>query len=169
MTIETIYRICSREYRLNLKDKSRKGKLPEGRATFYFYAKKYYPTITHGKLGKITGGRDHSTVTQALKRLNETYINDKAFKKIHDHIGKILEKIEDSQPTIKEEETQEQYEIRLLRKQIRENEREIDRLRRKTDVKFNNEIKRMLSQIPEHKINDFKETRLKPYLKMNSL
>jgi predicted ATP-dependent protease len=169
MKIDTIYKTCKKVFECEIKTPSRKGKAPEGRATFYFYCKEYYPKITHDELGKYMAGRDHSTVTNALKKLEETYKPEKEFEVKFERVGKLLEKMYNKEEKIQVEETPEQFETRLLKKEIKDKERELDKLRKRTNRKFDNEIKRMLALIPEHKHEHFKETRLKPYLKMNAI
>jgi hypothetical protein len=117
----------------------------------------------------MMGGRDHATAYFATKALENTYLRSEDFKSRFERIGNILAKRAEKIEVVVLDETPEKKEIRNLKKLLVEKEKEIIKLRQRTDQKLNNEIKRMLSMIPDGKVEDFKETRLRPYLRMNGV
>jgi hypothetical protein len=169
MKHETIHKECNRVFGCEIRTKRKKLAESEGRAVFYFYSKEYNPKLSNEFLGEYMNGRNHSTVTIAFKKMRETYLNDAAFKEKFEKVGQILKQLEAKEPKAKIQETQQEKEISLLKMDIKRLEKENDRLRQLSRRKYDTDFKKMLSAIPLEKIENFKETRLKPYLKMNSL
>ena len=165
LTPEEIHSITNKVFQMEINVKSRKGYVPQGRACFYWYCRKY-TLLPFEQIGKYMGNRNHSTVLHSIKTLQDTYLRDPVVKSRFEKIGHLLEKSAE-QVQIVEGETPEQAEIRTLKKLLNEKEKEITKLRQRTNTKFNNEIKRMLSHIPQDKLEMFKTTRLIPFLKMN--
>lgn len=164
---ETIHKECNRVFGCEIRTKRKKLAESEGRAVFYYYAKEYLPKISNESLGEYMNGRDHSTVTNAFKKMRETYLNDPIFKAKFEKVGDNLKQLESKYPKAKIEETEQEREIRMLKKDVKRLEKEIDRLRQLSKRKYDTDFKKMLAQIPLEKMENFKQTRLMPYLKMN--
>lgn len=151
--IRKIYNVVNKVFALKLDADTKKYPHAEARSMFYYYCKKKFPTLSDAEVAKQIS-KDRITVYYALKKLNSTYLNNPILK---NHFEKIGDTLDPNTVNIE------------LKKRLVFLEKEIDRLKQRNKNMFDSDLKQLISEIPEHKIEDFKETRLKPYLKMNSL
>ena len=70
MTLDDIIKFINNEYKVDITDKSKKGKLPTYRYYYFYIASKYLPLKSYAKIGKSVN-KDHSTVLAGLADLND--------------------------------------------------------------------------------------------------
>lgn len=78
-----IQKICASHYKLNIKDlksKSRTKPIVIARQAAMFLMRKYLD-VSLAEIGKIFGGKDHTTVINAIKRVEDRLIKDTNFNK----------------------------------------------------------------------------------------
>ena len=80
--IESILAIVSKEYDLKsdlIHEKTRKRNIIEPRKICHYFASKY-TTLSLAKIGELIGSKDHATVLNSRKKVNNYIETDKNFK-----------------------------------------------------------------------------------------
>lgn len=83
LTIVEIQKICSSYFKLNIKDlksKSRTKHIVTARQSAMFLMRKYL-NVSLMDIGKAFGGKDHTTVINAIRRVEDKLIKDASFNK----------------------------------------------------------------------------------------
>ncbi|MBE8162411.1 MAG: chromosomal replication initiator protein DnaA [Bdellovibrionaceae bacterium] len=83
LTIEEVQKMCSSYFKLNIKDlksKSRSKNIVTARQSAMFLMRKYL-NISLMDIGKAFGGKDHTTVINAIRRVEDKMTKDASFNK----------------------------------------------------------------------------------------
>ena len=170
--LQIILDACIEEFGSDFTIKNRYIKHTHARAAFYYVAKD--KKTSRSSIGRICGNRGHATVLHGLKNVGKKdgmFMSDPEFVKI-------LRKFENKLLRIanyKTDEEVQRYYDKLI-DELEELQEDNTRLRRKMFLKQNivvKEIRRsddlydILTSLPDGLLQDFKETRLIPYIKMN--
>ena len=164
--LKLMYDACCRAIGNDLGTKVRNNELAYARFVYFHNAKKMFPTISNQKIGSIAGGRDNATVIHGIKRYGELkgYSDFDAIRK------KIEWEIDKTTPKGNKTETRQEREIRYLYANKARLEKQLEILSKRIDnSEVEKDILNLFNSVPKDKLNDFKETRLKPYLKLNAL
>ena len=161
-TLKLIYEATCKAMGEDIGSKSRKQHLVHARYVFFHFARKL-TNCSLCEIGWVCGQRDHSTVLHGLKNFDRLMKYDD-FKSIFNVISLHLPHLESINLT------PQQREIKYLYANKARLEKQLEILSKKIDnSEVEKDILNLLKSIPPDKLNDFKETRLKPYLKMNAL
>jgi hypothetical protein len=161
--LKLFYEACCLGAGMDLSSQKRNNELAYARFVYFYKAKKLFPTISNSRIGALAGGRDNATVIHGIKR----YIELKGYSDFED-IKKSIEK--EIRYFNLNNKTKEDFEIKYLYSNKARLEHQVELLNKRiVNTAVEKEILEMFNQLPKEKLIDFKETRLKPYLKMNSI
>lgn len=158
-TLKLIYHATCKAIGEDIGSKSRKQHLVYARYVFFHFARKL-TNCSLSEIGRVCGQRDHSTVLHGLKKFDQLMKYDD-FKSIFDIISIHLPNMESINLT------PQQREIKYLYANKARLEHQVELLKKRLGaVELEDDILELFRTIPTDKIKDFKETRLKPYLRM---
>ena len=159
---------------INLKEKNRRLPNVMARCLFYHFMRKYIKCslVSTGKMLN----RDHATVLHSLKsfdmNMNDNNIYHKdSFKVLHYKINRILEPYFDAEAELKEEIDFDRYleikrDLEYYKIQCETQKKDLDRLTKMTSGDLEH-IKKEILKLPEDKIEELYEYRIKPFIRMN--
>jgi len=167
--LKTILNACLRVYGADFTVNNRKQNNVYARAAYYSLAKSF-TNHSLDKIGRICGGRDHSTVIHALHKA-------KAYKMLPEY-RRLLAKFEhaiDGLLIFKEENEIETYHTDLIKKiknlelenqQLRKNIYDLKKVTDEPTEPIQIRVTKTIMKLPDDVLRDFERYRLLPFLKM---
>lgn len=84
--LNTIKQIVEEEFNLpDISKRTRKRPYPEARAAYYAVAKEIIPEFSFARIANFMG-RDHASAMHGIKKLKDTYLQDREFRILHQKV-----------------------------------------------------------------------------------
>jgi hypothetical protein len=164
--LKLIYKACCDASGLDLSSKSRRRDYAYARMVYFYFARKATNSslATIGKLCK----RDHATVLNGIKKYKE-YIEYDDFKEISQRLENAISDVY----FIGDVDNPINVTVRYFEKMLMEMQTKLDEMKEMQvhlveNKDIEDEIIELFKVVPRDKLIEFKEYRVKPFLKMNN-
>jgi len=161
---EQIIDVIERLHQAKITTKNRKRSNVTARAVYAKLCKDIFPYLTLSKIAEPIN-RDHATIIHIFKMIDNHLKNDNEYINLYKKASVIINKDIIATQNIKEISYLESLEERIIQMSntLIEKNKQIEELKaQRTSDKY-----KPFEEIPEEQFQNFIETRLKPYLKLN--